>query len=214
MWDVQQGITVLKRKVGFCVLCVYMFWFQLKTVSRDSKEEEEQVSSAAESENTSICEPGPRLEKHLLNIQHQLIEEIAEEQRQISELTNRLQELQADIVFHDEQINSPASCKDKTQSKVRPKLPPPPPPKVPILDVKEVDKTIPTNGILENLGQSCDECHRQESRKQVLVEQIAKIRDDCAQLRAQLEDSRETQKTITVDAADDFGTATVLVTKF
>jgi len=196
MWDVQQGITILKRK--------------LRTVSRDSKDEE-QISSVTEPENASICDSGPRLEKQLLNIQKHLVEEIAEEQRQISELTNRLQELQADITSHDEQINS-VSPKEKSQT-TRPKLPPPPPPKVPILDVKEIDRNIPTNGILENLGQNCDECHRQESRKQVLVEQITKIRDDCAQLRAQLEDSKETQKTFTVDAADDFGASAALVTK-
>uniref|UniRef100_A0AC34QWQ8 Uncharacterized protein n=1 Tax=Panagrolaimus sp. JU765 TaxID=591449 RepID=A0AC34QWQ8_9BILA len=194
MWDVQQGITILKRK--------------LKMTSQDLKDE--QNSKTTESETGSICEPGPKLEKHLLAVQNQLIEEIIEEQRQIVELSTRLEELQADLLLHEEQNG--LSNREKTPLAARPKLPPPPPP--PILDSNEIEKAIPTNGILEEIGQGCDECHRQESRHQILIDQIAKMRDECAQFRAKLEDSRETQKTITVDAADDFGTASVVVTKF
>lgn len=182
-------------------------------MTKDTDEEEQ--SPTDESEDTKICESGPRLERHLISIQKQLIEEIAEEQRQISELTNRLQELQEDLNNHEESLSTPSTPKrERTPLAMRPKMAPPPPPKPPIYKIEDVKEHIVTDGYLEELDQNCDECHRQESRQKVLIEQISKMRDDCAQLRAKLEDSRENQNTLLVDAADDFGQATVLVTKF
>jgi RalA-binding protein 1 len=197
MWECQHSITFLKRKV--------------KTFTRDNikGDGDEEASISTETELTNICESGPILEKQLLAIQNSLIEEIAEEQRQIAELTNRLHELQQDISIN---LLSQKTTSINTPNPVtpRPKMAPPPPPQAPIYDPAVVNATILTDSILEENDPSCDECHRQEARKKALLENISKVRDECAQYRGKLEDSRE----CAIDAADDFGNSNVLVTKF
>uniref|UniRef100_A0AC34F5H1 Uncharacterized protein n=1 Tax=Panagrolaimus sp. ES5 TaxID=591445 RepID=A0AC34F5H1_9BILA len=142
-----------------------------------------------------------------------IFETKAEEQRQIAELTNRLHELQQDIslnlISHQK---TPLLSYSNNQNVLtpRPKIaPPPPPPQPPIFDLAIVNG-IQSDGILEENDPSCDECHRQEARKKALLENISKVRDECAQFRSKLEDSRE----VAMDAADDFGNSNVLVTKF
>uniref|UniRef100_A0AC35G0A9 Uncharacterized protein n=1 Tax=Panagrolaimus sp. PS1159 TaxID=55785 RepID=A0AC35G0A9_9BILA len=195
MWECQHSITFLKRR--------------LKQFTRDVKTNGED-EAASTSSSLNICEPGPTLEKQLLAVQNSLIEEIAEEQRQIAELTNRLHELQQDIshnLISHQKI--PLLSYSNTQNISRPKTAPPPPPQLPIFDLSIVNG-IQSDGILEENDPTCDECHRQEARKNALLANISKVRDECAQFRGKLEDSRE----IAMDAADDFGNSNVLVTKF
>uniref|UniRef100_A0A914Y3A7 Uncharacterized protein n=1 Tax=Panagrolaimus superbus TaxID=310955 RepID=A0A914Y3A7_9BILA len=199
MWECQHSITFLKRR--------------LKTFTRDAKADgDEEASTSTASNSISICEAGPTLEKQLLAVQNSLIEEIAEEQRQIAELTNRLHQLQQDIslnlISHQK---TPLLSYSNNQNALtpRPKIAPPPPPQPPIFDLAIVNG-IQSDGILEENDPSCDECHRQEARKNALLANISKVRDECAQFRGKLEDSRE----VAIDAADDFRNSNVLVTKF
>uniref|UniRef100_A0A7E4UNH0 BMERB domain-containing protein n=1 Tax=Panagrellus redivivus TaxID=6233 RepID=A0A7E4UNH0_PANRE len=202
MWDVQQCITLLKRK--------------LKNLSRNNGSTDDENASTS-SDTSSVIEPGPLLERQLIAIQKVLIEDIVDEENEIAQLQQKLFDLQVDLDTHKDQITQssviPPPPSNGTLTR-RPRMAPPPPPQVPIWDpavVSTIGKLA--QDLVEPSDSDCNECHRQEVRKSVLVSQLAKMRDECAQLRAKLDDSRETKQAVVVAAADDFGTSNVLITK-
>jgi RalA-binding protein 1 len=164
LWDVQTGITLLKRK--------------LKNANADFAEEEE----ASEGDNTHPNGINPAfLEKQLLAVQMAVKEEIAEEKRKIAQLLSRLRELHSKLP--PEALENLAAMRREAQQKAE------------VESVTSVD------------------CGREEARRDELQDEVIRLRDLCAELRARLEHDTVLLKTST-QPAGDVDAGSLLVTRF